>query len=696
MQTPDLNSPQYFSNRELSFLEFNERVLAQARDERVPLLERLRFLCISSNNLDEFFEIRVAGLKQRLDLGATQVGPERMPIAAQMEAIHARATRLVADQYACLNDALLPALAAQGLLLLSTSEWNPAETRWLEDYFRREVEPVLSPLGLDPARPFPRIQNKSLNFVVRLSGKDAFGRDSELAVVQAPRSLPRVVALPATSDGRQSLVLLSTIVQSFVARLFPGMQVLGCYAFRVTRNSDLIVDDEEIDDLRRALEGELAHRRYGFAVRLEIASGCPADISDFLLQHFALAPQDLYSVSGPVNLNRLGAMYDLVGRPELKHPDFTPSLPRRLIGSTDLFATIRQQDLLLHQPFQSFAPVMDFLRQASADPQVLAIKQTLYRTGADSPFVDALVAASNAGKDVTVIVELRARFDEEANIELSNRLQEAGVHVMYGVVGYKTHAKMILVVRREQDGIRRYCHLGTGNYHQRTARAYTDYGLLTCNDEIGADVHEIFLQLTSLTRTPNLRRLIQSPFGMHEAMIAKVDREAAHASAGRKGRIVLKMNSLLDPQAIQALYRASIAGVQIDLIVRGTCALRPGIEGVSENIRVRSIIGRFLEHPRAFYFANDGEPELYCASADWMERNFFRRVEVAFPILEAELRSRILEDLELYLRDDAGAWLLGADARYTRAPQRGPVAVSAQLALLERYTAAAGSLNLAP
>jgi polyphosphate kinase len=696
MQTPDLNSPQYFSNRELSFLEFNERVLAQARDERVPLLERLRFLCISCNNLDEFFEIRVAGLKQRLDLGATQVGAERMPIAAQMEAIHARATQLVADQYACLNDVLLPALAAQGLLLLSTSEWSEGETRWLEDYFRREVEPVLSPLGLDPARPFPRIQNKSLNFVVRLSGKDAFGRDSELAVVQAPRSLPRVVALPATADGRQSLVLLSTIVQSFVARLFPGMQVLGCYAFRVTRNSDLIVDDEEIDDLRRALEGELAHRRYGFAVRLEIASGCPAEISDFLLQHFALAPQDLYSVSGPVNLNRLGAMYDLVGRPELKHPDFTPSLPRRLVGSTDLFATIRQQDLLLHQPFQSFAPVMDFLRQASADPQVLAIKQTLYRTGADSPFVDALVTASNAGKDVTVIVELRARFDEEANIELSNRLQEAGVHVMYGVVGYKTHAKMILVVRREQDGIRRYCHLGTGNYHQRTARAYTDYGLLTCNDEIGADVHEIFLQLTSLTRTPSLRRLIQSPFGMHEAMIAKVDREAVHARAGRKGRIVLKMNSLLDPQAIQALYRASIAGVQIDLIVRGTCALRPGIEGVSENIRVRSIIGRFLEHPRTFYFANSGEPELYCASADWMERNFFRRVEVAFPILEAELRSRILEDLELYLRDDAGAWLLGADARYTRAPQRGPVAVSAQLALLERYTAAAGSLNLAP
>jgi polyphosphate kinase len=694
MQTPDLNSPQYFSNRELSFLEFNERVLAQARDPALPLLERLRFLCISSNNLDEFFEIRVAGLKQRQDLGATQTGPERMAIPAQLEAIHDRAARLVREQYACLNDLLLPALAAQGIRLLSTVDWSPEETRWLEEHFAREVEPVLSPLGLDPARPFPRIQNKSLNFVVRLSGKDAFGRDSELAVVQAPRSLPRVLALPTARDGQTCLVLLSTIVQSFVARLFPGMQVLACYAFRVTRNSDLIVDDEEADDLRRAIEGELAQRRYGFAVRLETAAGCPPDVTDFLLQHFALGPKDLYRVPGPVNLNRLNAIYDLVGRPDLKHPDFTPSLPRRLIGNTDLFAAIRQQDLLLHHPFQSFGPVMDFLRHACADSQVLAIKQTLYRTGADSPIVDALVSASNAGKDVTVIVELRARFDEEANIELSNRLQEAGVHVMYGVVGYKTHAKMILVVRRETEGLRRYCHLGTGNYHQRTARAYTDYGLFTCNDEIGADVHEIFLQLTSLTRTPSLRRLLQSPFGMHAAMLARIDREAQHAAAGRPGRIIAKMNSLLDPQAIQALYRASIAGAQIDLIVRGTCALRPGIPGVSDNIRVRSIIGRFLEHPRAFYFANDGAPELYCASADWMERNFFRRVEVAFPILDAELRARILEDLELYLRDDVGAWLLGPDGVYTRAGTGPGAPTSAQAVLLEKHTAAGASLNL--
>lgn len=694
MQTPDLNSPQYFSNRELSFLEFNERVLAQARDERWPLLERLRFLCISCNNLDEFFEIRVAGLKQRLDLGATQTGPERMAISLQLEAIHERAARLVEDQYECLNDLLLPAMAAEHIRLLSMTDWTPDEARWLEDYFAREVEPVLSPLGLDPARPFPRIQNKSLNFIVRLSGKDAFGRDSELAVVQAPRSLPRVVALPAGRDGH-SLVLLSTIVQSFVKRLFPGMEVLACYAFRVTRNSDLIVDDEEVDDLRRALEGELAHRRYGFAVRLETVEGCPGDVTDFLLQHFALGPEDLYCVSGPVNLNRLSAIYDLVPRPELKHKDFTPSLPRRLVGTTDLFATIRQQDLLLHHPFQSFAPVMDFLRQASADPQVLAIKQTLYRTGADSPIVDALVNASNAGKDVTVIVELRARFDEEANIELSNRLQEAGVHVMYGVVGYKTHAKMILVVRRETEGLRRYCHLGTGNYHQRTARAYTDYGLFTCNDEIGADVHEIFLQLTSLTRTPALRRLIESPFSMHASMLAKIDREAQHALDGKPARIIAKMNALLDPQAIQALYRASIAGVRIDLIVRGTCALRPGIAGVSENIRVRSIIGRFLEHPRAFYFANGDQPELYCSSADWMERNFFRRVEVAFPILDAEARARILEDLELYLRDDAGAWLLGADGTYARAQSAGKTAVSAQESLLDRYTAASASLNFA-
>ncbi|HEV7632152.1 MAG TPA: polyphosphate kinase 1 [Steroidobacteraceae bacterium] len=682
MAAPEFLSPANFSNRELSFLEFNQRVLAQAYDDTLPLLERFRFLCISCNNLDEFFEIRVAGLKQLLDLGSLQTGPDQLPITGQLSAIHERTLALVADQYRCLNDVLLPALQATDIRLLQSGEWTPPVREWLQEYFRHDVEPVLSPLGLDPARPFPRIQNKSLNFTVRLSGRDAFGRDSELAVVQAPRSLPRVVTLPDSVGG--GFVLLSTIVEAFVALMFPGMEVLGCYQFRVTRNSDLFIDDEEVDDLRRALEGELAHRRYGAAVRLETAHDCPPYVRDFLLQQFALTLNDCYEVPGPVNLNRLSTIYDLVSRPDLKYVPFTPALHRRLVGTTDLFAVIRQQDLLLHHPFQSFAPVMDFLRQASMDPQVLAIKQTLYRAGAESPIVDALVAASHAGKDVTVIVELRARFDEEANIELSNRLQEAGVHVMYGVVGYKTHAKLVLVVRRETEGIRRYCHLGTGNYHMKTARSYTDYGLFTCDEQIGADVHEIFLQLTSLTRTPSLRRLLQSPFTMHEGILVRIARETQTALAGRPAQIIAKMNALVDPQAIEALYRASSAGVQIDLIVRGICSLRPGIAGVSENIRVRSVIGRFLEHPRAFYFANDGQPELYCASADWMERNFFRRVEVAFPIQDGELLTRILDDLKLYLRDDRHAWVLKADGTYARVLPAGAGTISAQSELIER------------
>jgi polyphosphate kinase len=532
-------SPEHFINRELSLLEFNQRVLALAFDETVPLLERLRFLCITSNNLDEFFEIRVSGLKQLLELGSAQTGPDGLSTAGQLAAIHARGSELVAEQYRCLNDVLLPALAAAGISLLTSESWGPDAQEWVAGYFEREVEPVLSPLGLDPARPFPRIQNKSLNFIVRLRGKDAFGRDSELAILQVPRSLPRVV--PVTTDPAQrTFVLLSNVVRAFAHRLFPGIEVLGCYQFRLTRNSDLFVDEEEIDDLRRALEGELAQRRYGAAVRLETSSDCPADVTKFLLKQFALREGDLYRVPGPVNLNRLSALYDLIGRVDLKYPIFTPGLPPRLTSAFDLFAAIRQGEILLHHPFQSFAPVMDFLRHAAADPHVLAIKQTLYRTGADSPLVDALVAAAHAGKDVTVIIELRARFDEEANIELANRLQEAGAHVMYGVVGYKTHAKMVMVVRREVDGIRRYCHLGTGNYHPRTARLYTDYGLFTCDPDVGHDVHEVFLQLTSLTQTPKLECLLQSPFGLHAAILEKIEREAAHARAGRPARIVAK------------------------------------------------------------------------------------------------------------------------------------------------------------
>jgi len=686
MDQPDLHSPEHYINRELSLLEFNGRVLAQALDEKVPLLERLRFLCISSNNLDEFFEIRVAGLKQRLELGSDQPGADGLTVTEQLQAIHDRTRSLVDAQYACLNDVVLPTLKRQGIELLARTTWEPSTAQWLERYFELEIEPVLSPLALDPARPFPRIQNKSLNFIVRLAGQDAFGRDTGLAIVQAPRSLPRVVALPE-ADGHKRFVLLTGIVQHFVSRLFSGMEVLGCHQFRVTRNSDLFVDDEEVDDLRRALEGELAHRRYGAAVRLEVSRDCPPDLNAFLMRQFALHEVDFYEVSGPVNLNRLDAIYDLVQRPDLKYPIFTPGLPRRVAGSADLLAVIRQKDVLLHHPFHSFGPVLDFLRGAASDPRVLAIKQTLYRTGNESPIVDALVSAAQSGKDVTVIVELRARFDEEANIELSNRLQEAGAHVMYGVVGFKTHAKMSMVVRREADGLRRYCHLGTGNYHPRTARGYTDYSLFTCDPAIGHDVHELFLQLTSLTQTPRLTKLLQSPFGLHEKVVEKIEREAKHAAAGKPARIIAKMNSLVDPQVIEALYRASRAGAQIDLVIRGLCSLRPGIPGVSENIRVRSIVGRFLEHSRVFYFGNGGADELYLASADWMERNFFRRVEVAFPVREETHRERILRDLNSYLSDNTQAWTLGRDGHYVRCERGSEPARDAQGSLLARYAA---------
>ena len=683
--------PELFINRELSLLEFNERVLAQAMDASLPLLERLRFLCISSSNLDEFFEIRVAGLKQLVELDSGPTGPDRTPVESQLDAIRCRASDLIHSQYACLDQQLLPALRESGVWLVSREQWTPEERRWLARYFHDQVEPVLSPLGLDPARPFPLLQNKSLNFAVQLSGKDAFGRDCELAIVQAPRSLPRVVPLP-TSFRTGSFVLLSAIVAEFIPQLFEGVEVNGCYPFRVTRNSDLFVDDEEVDDLRLALEGELAHRRYGAAVRLETSVDCPDDVSAFLLRQFALGARDHYRVPGPVNLNRLQAIYDLVGRSDLKFPPFTAAPLPNPSNAPDLFTLIREGDQLLHHPFQAFAPVLDFLRLAATDPGVLAIKQTLYRAGANSPIVDALVAASHAGKDVTAIIELRARFDEEANIAMANRLQEAGVHVMYGVVGYKTHAKLILVVRREATGIRRYCHLGTGNYHQVTARTYTDYGLFTCHEEICADVHEIFLQLTSLTRSPQLRRLLQSPFTLHPQLLEMIDHEAREAAAGRAGRIRARMNALTEPQVIEALYRASQAGVEIDLVVRGICALRPGVAGVSEHIRVRSIVGRFLEHPRVWAFGTDATAQVYLTSADWMERNFFRRVEVAVPVLDDRLRQQLLDDLQIYLDDTRDAWLLDANGHYSRAWADGQTAAdaaptqSAQAQLLERYT----------
>ncbi|HEX9626914.1 MAG TPA: polyphosphate kinase 1 [Acidiferrobacterales bacterium] len=683
IQPEPLTQPELFLNRELSFLEFNRRVLEQSKDPATPLLERLRFLCISSTNLDEFFEIRVAGLHEVVASGSTQAGPDNMAPAEVERQVGVEARKLVAEQYRVLNEELIPALEQAGIRFLRRTEWNTGQESWVRGYFKRELLPMLNPLGLDPAHPFPRILNKSLNFIVSLEGRDAFGRRSGVAVVQAPRALPRLIPLPPeVAGGPNDFVFLSSIIHTHVDDLFPGMKVTGCYQFRVTRNSDLFVDEEEVGDLLRAVEGELPSRRYGETVRLEVADNCPAEMAAYLLKQFDLVEDDLYQVNGPVNLNRLQAVIDQVDRPELKYPAFVPGLPARLAATRGLFAAMRQGDILLHHPFQSFAPVVDFVRQAAADPQVLAIKQTLYRTGPGSALADALVEAARAGKEVVVVIELRARFDEEANINLATRLQEAGAHVVYGVVGYKTHAKLLLVVRREQRALRHYVHLATGNYHSRTARLYTDYGLLTCDETIGEDVNKVFLQLTSLGRVKRLHKLLQSPFTLHKGLIERIGRETAHAGAGRPARIVAKMNALVEPQIIQALYAAARAGVRVELIVRGICCLRPGVPGVSENITVRSIIGRFLEHTRVFYFHNDGEFEVFCASADWMDRNFFRRVEVAFPVEDRKLRERIARDLATYLADNTQAWLLQSDGSYRRAGPGRHKPRAAQLELL--------------
>lgn len=661
--------PQNFHNRELSLLEFNYRVLAQARDGRVPLLERLKFLCISCSNLDEFFEVRVGGLKQRLRAGASAMGYETRSPQELMDAVGKRAHELVSDQYRTLNEVLIPRLAESNIRFLRRAKFmaEPAVNEWLRDYFRREVLPILSPIGLDLAHPFPRVLNKSLNFIVSLEGKDAFGRNANMAVVQAPRALPRLIHIPPEVCGRpHDFAFLSSVIHAYVDELFPGMDVTGFYQFRVTRNSDLFVDEEEVDDLMDALEGELAYRDFGDAVRLEVAHNCPEHMTRFLLEMHKLGPESLYQVNGPVNLARLMKLADMVDRPELKYRNFTSHTPAALARGTDTFAAIRQRSVLLHHPYDSFAPVVDFLRQAAKDPQVLAIKQTLYRTGLGSSIVEALVEAARAGKEVTVVIELRARFDEAENIDLAERLQDAGAHVVYGVVGHKTHAKMILVVRRESDGLRQYAHLGTGNYHPSTARFYTDYGLFTADPELCEDAANVFMQLTSLGRLKKLNKLLSAPFTLHKGVLAKIEREIEHAQAGRPARIILKMNQCVEAQAVAALYRASAAGVRVDLIVRGMTTVCPGVPGVSENLRLVSVIGRFLEHTRVFYFENGGEHEVYCSSADFMERNFFRRVEVMFPIEDPRSRDRVVRELKLYLADESQGWVLQTDGSYER------------------------------
>ena len=678
-------------NRELSLLAFNRRVLALAEDPGVPVLERLRFLCIVSSNLDEFFEVRVAGLREQLRTKTPPPGTNLHDLRANFNRISEEAQSLVAEKYRVLDQQVLPAMAAAGIRLLRDADRDAAQRAWVADYFRREVKPLLTPIGLDPAHPFPQVVNKSLNFIIELSGRDAFGRDTSIAIVKAPRLLPRVIELPREVAPEDTFVLLSSVIHAHLGELFAGREVVHYSRFRVTRDADLWFDEEEVKNLRQALEGELPQRQFGRAVRLEVASNCPAHLAELLLQQFELQEIDLYRCDGPVNLARLAALIDETDLDQHLYPRFTPGVPDRLKDQPDLLAVIRQHDVLLHHPYQSFDPVVEFIRKAADDPDVVAIKQTVYRTGVNSVLMEALIDAASRGKEVTVVVELLARFDEEANINWAERLEQAGAQVVYGVFGLKTHAKLALLFRRERDAngkalLQPYAHLGTGNYHPRTARMYTDFGLMTANAEICADVNEVFLHITSLSKANKLKHLWLAPFTMHRHLLEAIRRETRNAKDGKPARIIAKMNALVEEAVIKALYAASEAGVQIDLIVRGACALRPGVAGASANIRVRSLLGRFLEHHRVWYFENDGAPDVYLASADWMGRNLFRRIEVAFPVLDAELRARVIaESLTPYLADNCDAWELHEDGSYHRLKPKGRShGVSAQQVLLER------------
>lgn len=689
IETLDLNNPDYYINRELSLLQFNLRVLEQAMDDTHPLMERLNFLLIFSSNMDEFFEIRVAGLRNRQETGTGQPGPDGLLAQEVLAEISRISHEAVQREYHILQNILLPALSEEGVNFLRREHWTAEQADWVKRYFRDQVYPVLTPIALDPAHPFPRLVNKSLNFIVPLDGKDAFGRSTGLAIVPAPRSLPRLIKLPASicQDGNDNFIFLSSMIHAHVSDLFPGMSATGCYQFRVTRNADLEVD-EDVEDLASALKGELLSRRYGDEARLEVADNCPRHLVEYLLEQFELSDEDAYEANGPVNLAR---MFTSVNRPRLHYPPFTPRVPAVIRKNDSVFDAIDQGDILLHHPFESFTPVVNLLAQAARDPRVLAIKQTLYRTGPDSEILDHLETAARNGKEVTAVVELRARFDEESNIEGARRLQEAGAMVVYGVVGYKTHAKMLLVVRRDGEGIKRYAHLGTGNYHTKTTKIYTDYGLMTADKGVCQDVHKIFQELTGMGKAARLKYLKHAPFTLHPSLLEWIDFETGQALAGKPARIIAKFNSLTEPSIMQALYRASQAGVEIDLIVRGICCLRPGIPGLSENIRVRSIIGRFLEHTRIYYFHHAGEELMYCSSADWMERNLFNRVETCFPINDPVLKARVREEgLDVYLRDNSRAWLLQRDGGYVRSrPAEGEAPFIAHQALLN--TLASGS-----
>lgn len=664
--------PSHFLNRELSWLEFNRRVLDEASDPRNPLLERLKFFCIVSSNLDEFFEIRIAGLKQQMESDAVERSPDGLTATETFRAATRRIRQMVDDQYACWKKELIPALARNGIRLLTMEQVSENMRDWLRDYYYNEVRPVLTPMAIDPAHPFPQLLNKSLNIIVQLELPMGERMVRNLAVVQVPRVLPRVVKLP-DEESRQDYLMLGHLIGYHLADLFPAAKILGYWHFRVTRNSELYIDEEEAANLLKAVETELHNRRRGDAVRLEVDAACPPPICKALLNTLRITKDDLYLIDGPLNPTRLMVICEGDHSPRLRYPPFVAPIASPFENERDIFAPIRKEDILLHHPYENFQSVVDFLEQAASDPDVLAIKQTLYRAGGDPRIIGALMTAVNNGKQVTVVVELRARFDEANNIQWARQLEEAGVQMVYGLVGYKIHAKVTLVIRRENNQLRRYVHLGTGNYNPNTARLYTDIGLFTCDRDFGEDATNLFNLLTGICQYQGMRKLLVAPFDLHTRVLELIHREARNASENLPARIVAKMNSLVDERIIEALYRASQAGVKIDLMVRGICCLRPGLKGMSANITVRSIVDRFLEHSRVFYFENACRPEVFLSSADWMPRNFFRRIEVAFPVEQGALRERLIEEvLRRGLEDNTRARILQPDGSYIQArPQPG-------------------------
>jgi polyphosphate kinase len=689
--SPDLAaaaaSPALLS-RERAILEFNRRVLAQARRVDVPLLERLRYICIVSSNLDEFFEVRFADY----------IEAARQPSAGvsqrDLEAVAAEAHALIDDQYAAFNDEVMPLLQREGIVVLNHADRDEGQRRWVDRFFQKQVRPLLVPVGLDPSHPFPQVANKSLNFIVRLTGRDAFGRENTIAIVKVPRVLPRVMKLPdeLAPPGQQAFVLLTSVIRAHLGELFPGREVEAFSQFRVTRDSELEVDEDDVINLRQALRSGLTTRHFGQAIRLEVVNSCPPELSEFLLQQFSLPSAALYRVNGPVNLVRLNQLIDQADALALRFPPFEGVWPQgRLPRQQSIFATLRNGDVLLHHPFESFDPVVQFLREAVDDPDVLAIKQTIYRTGSESPLMDLLIEAARRGKEVMAVVELKARFDEEANINWAERLEAVGAQVVYGIVGLKTHAKLLLVTRREEGRLRRYAHLSTGNYNPKTARLYTDVGYLTADPDLTSDADAVFQQLASLGKMRPPRQLLQAPFTLHRRTLQHIERVAEAARQGGPARIVAKINALTDVPLIEALIRAARAGADIDLIVRGACMLPAGIPDVTERIRVRSVVGRFLEHSRVLYFRwGDGvdDEALYLSSADWMSRNMFRRIEVAWPVRDPALRQRVIDEcLVPYLHDRRDAWVVHADGHCERVATDGP---SAQQALMSLYLARAG------